>query len=43
MDIRKNLSKRVVGYWHRLFREVVMLLFLEVLKEHEDVALRGHD
>ena len=41
MDIRKNLfPERAVLQWHRLHREVVQSPFLEVLKNHVDVALR---
>ena len=40
MDITKYLSRIVVRQWHRLPREVVESLSLEVLKNRVDVVLR---
>ena len=42
LDIRNNFfSQRAVMQWHRLPREVVEPLSLEVFKKEGDVALRG--
>ena len=39
--IRKHFfSEKVVRQWHRMLREVVESLFLKMLKESVDVALR---
>ena len=36
--IKKNFSESVFKHWHRLPREVVESLSLEVLKKHVDVV-----
>ena len=45
MDIRNNFfSERVLGQWHRLPRQVLELLSLEMFKNHvdaKDVVSRG--
>ena len=41
MDSKKNFSERAVLQWHRLPREVVGSLSLEVFQNHVDVALSG--
>ena len=38
--LEKNSSQKVLRHWHRLPREVVVALSLEVFKERTDVALR---
>lgn len=40
LGVRKRFfTKRVVGHWNRLLREVVMALSLPELKEHLDNTL----
>jgi len=42
LDIRKKLiSERAVMQWHRLPRELVLSLSLEVFRKHRDVVLRA--
>ena len=41
MDITKYLSRIVVRQWHRLPREVVESLSLEMFRSRVDVALRA--
>lgn len=40
LDIRKNFSKITLRQWHRVPREVVETLPLDVFKNCMDVALR---
>lgn len=41
MDIRKNFPPaQVVGHWHRLPRDVMESLSLDVFTNHLDVVLR---
>ena len=41
LDTRKKFLERAVMHWHRLPREVMELLSLEVIKKRVDVGLRA--
>ena len=41
MNNRNNLSRKAVGHWHRLPRDMVGSPSLEVFKKCEDVTVRS--